>query len=200
VLRLRNVVAVLAAIGWAVLLFSGTVVERPLLGAGLLVAAYTLSCLGLFAVARAQFELHLAAKSLCVVAAALAALVTWGQVLGSVPVGLVPRSAPTWASFLGLLIPFFAAVIAATAILLVPTALLLRRYHWVVPVLTAVMAFCVSGSWPGSYAEMTFVQNIYLFELAAFATLPAMMLHLLAPKIRTALVQANNSLQADRER
>jgi hypothetical protein len=180
--RVRNVVAILAVVCWVVILSSETVGERPLVGAGLLIAAYVLSCAGLVVVVRAQAELHLFVKVLCVLAAAPIAFVMWARVLVYLPIGLVEKSAPHWLKFIGVLIPSAIAAMVIGALLLVPAALLLRRYHWTIPVLGSAVGFVLTGAWPDS--KMTLGQNLHLLALAEFATLPAIGLYLMAPKIR----------------
>lgn len=186
ILRFRNHFAVVAAAIWLFLLWSDFVIARPLVDAVLLLGMYALTCWSLIYLHRQRLELNVFSRSAGMIALASLAVVTWSNVINIVPFGLPIPSYPVWLSFLSLLLPCAVATLATAAILLVPASLLLRNFAWVPPVLGCVIAFAIADSWPNFAARGTIGEAIYSLESVAFATLPALILHLLSDKLRAA--------------
>jgi hypothetical protein len=183
--------AVLFATGsWVALLWSGSVASNPWIAAAAIIVAYALTCVGLVRVARPEIAVHAVVQACCILVVALFAFTTWGLVVASVPLDLIPKRFPTGARFFALLIPAVVATMTTTLLLLMPVSLLLRRHFWLPPMIALAIWVWVSGDWPIVRAGATIGQSVLVLEQLSLGLVTPVLLMWIAPRLRQRMVGA----------
>lgn len=182
--RLADGAAIAMSAVWFVALTASAFSTHLTLGWTVIVLAYVFSCAGLILHHRRALRFGLLPRGVSMGALFLFAYSVYVLALGLLPIIAWPEGTGTWLRFSSFLLPGIGATLIMLLAVLIPGALLFKKWTWLIPLF---VLFANAGA-AGLSADMlngtSLSQKVILFEMATLLLVGGPLLAWMAPHVR----------------